>query len=164
MTSERMLKTCIRVRGDFGSVHPQNLSSISWPMVTETMCRSSQSRYHLFLPRKQQRNGRVVGVPWNTRSTNGKDQPQSAVKFGSTGRNDIMIVMQMLIFRPVSRLFSLILEEMAFEACTISFTVKDRHRRLKYNKGDRLSKGWRTVRSCIKTGCFMELGVGVRLV
>lgn len=58
----------------------------------------------------------------------------------------------------------LILEEMAFEACTIFFTVKDRHRCLKYNKGDRLSKRWRTVRSCIKTGCFVEFGVGVRLV
>lgn len=71
--------------------------------------------------------------------------------------------MQILIFR-VSWLPLLILEEMAFEACTIFFTVKDRHRCLKYNKGYRLSKRWRTVRSCIKTGCFVEFGVGVRLV
>lgn len=56
------------------------------------------------------------------------------------------------------------MEEMAFEVCTISFTVKDRHRCLKYKKGDRLSKRWRAVRSCIKTGCFVDLGVGVRLV
>lgn len=71
--------------------------------------------------------------------------------------------MQILIFR-VSWLPLLILEEMAFEACTIFFTVKDRPWCLKYNKGDRLSKRWRTVRSCTKTGCFVEFGVGVRLV